>query len=226
MNLIFGIVVTALSWVACWELSSLTGLNLYVPMALAWALWAAVYSKRRELVRYERVFPLEPIALFVSILLAWPFALPWFLRLERKARLGQLQPSPRPSRTKYVLLAVAVAGSVAVFGGMTLMNHSGLFAPLIVLQQAFAHERAMNMNLSGGELTLSIPNSPIAPTDTAARHLEAYRLAAIAAQALDTFPTISGIGVRYMHVGGTAGLTITRSEDSYYWSMAELRASP
>jgi hypothetical protein len=103
------------------------GRDLYWPMAAAGDLWAARDPKTHNLQRFERVFPLEPRALFVAVLLLWPVAFHWYLRLKDLAVRGELQEPRHPSRSKYALLALAIALPLAWYGGTRLVGGMDLF---------------------------------------------------------------------------------------------------
>jgi hypothetical protein len=189
-------------------------------MAAAWALWAASDSKTHGLKRFERVFPLEPRALFFTVLLVWPIALPWYFRLKDKALLGLLTEPRGPSRTKYVLLAFVLLGALVTIGASLAFRASPTFRALAHVQQAVqtATQDPIRVTLtSDATLTLSIVNSTLVASDHVGREAMGRRLAAIAAENLGTLSSVREIRVEFLSYHATAGLQVTRSEDSFRW---------
>lgn len=82
--------------------------------ALGGALWAAWQSRKYQLERFERVFPLEPLPLGITVLFLFPLTFPWFLRLRHKALRGRLPLRTRPSRIRLVLIGIVVVGGLAL----------------------------------------------------------------------------------------------------------------
>jgi hypothetical protein len=76
------------------------------------AIWAVCQSRKYQLARFERLFPLEPLPLGITVLLHFPFTFPWFLRLRHRALRGQLPLRTGPSRLRLVLVGVVVAGGL------------------------------------------------------------------------------------------------------------------
>jgi hypothetical protein len=98
-----------LTWLILWLASLLPafGHTLVWPATAVAALWVYHDAREHELVRYERVFPLDPVGAALAVLIAAPFSFPWFLRLRWKALRGDLTESRGPSRAKFILLGVA-----------------------------------------------------------------------------------------------------------------------
>ena len=95
----------------------------WVAAALA-GLWSAMQSRKYMLQRFERVFPLEPLALGITVTLLFPFAFPWFLRLRHRALRGRLPLRTRPSRLRIVLLVLVIGGGLLMQVGYSLLRRS------------------------------------------------------------------------------------------------------
>ncbi len=95
----------------------------WVAAALA-GLWSARQSRKYMLQRFERVFPLEPLALGITVTLLFPFAFPWFLRLRHRALRGRLPLRTRPSRLRIVLLVLVIGGGLLMQVGYSLLRRS------------------------------------------------------------------------------------------------------
>jgi hypothetical protein len=221
VGLFLGFGLMLISWLVCLGLSTALGLDLYWPMTGAWAIWAALDSRRLKLDRFERVFPLQPMPLAFSVFFLWPISLPWYIHLRAKAESGNLTQPPGPSRARYVLVAVAAAVPIIALGSGFLVNHSRTFSPLRAAQMALSHEpQVMRLNYNtSGTLTLTVQNSTM-PSN--AREAEAHRLASLLAAAVDSFHSVKAVSVGFVKVTGTAGLTYTRAEGRYGWPMTQL----
>lgn len=92
--------------------------------ALLAGVWSASQSKKYMLQRFERVFPLEPLALGISVTLLFPVAFPWFLRLRHKALRGRLPLRTRPSRLRIALIVVAIGGGLLMQLGWSLLRRT------------------------------------------------------------------------------------------------------
>ena len=115
------------SWLVCWGLFTALGVNLYWPMVAAWAIWAALDARRLQLERFERVFPLQSLPLAISVLFLWPISLPWYIHLRTKAAAGRLTQPQRASRARYVLVGLAAAVPLIVFGSNLLLSRGSIF---------------------------------------------------------------------------------------------------
>jgi hypothetical protein len=229
VRLIFGFGIVALSWLLCAGLSALVGWDLYWPMAAAWAWWAAMDARAHGLQRFERVFPLEPRALLFTVLLVWPLALPWYLRLKNQAMLGQLREVSRPSRAKYALVAAMIVLTVGGYGVVRTLSRSNLFRGVMAVAEAVQSQTrdAVNVTLNAnGGLTVTIYNSAIGVADLAAREREARRLATVAANAIPPEQRVEHITVRFASRTARMGVTWTAPEQHFDWSIEELRTPP
>jgi hypothetical protein len=227
--LLFAFFVVGISLLACFGLSTLVGRDLYWPMAAAWALWAARDAKAHNLQRFERVFPLEPRALFVAVLLLWPVALPWYLRLKNLAVLGVLQEPRRPSRSKYALLAVAIMLPLAWYGGTRLVGGMDLFQDVRKVQAAVAATGttdAVSVTLhTNGTVTIMVQNSATSPAQPMEREALARRLASAAVGALPNSTNVRTVSVQFTSVERRGGITVTRPEHVFNWPASELRGA-
>jgi hypothetical protein len=225
--LLFAFFVVGISMLACFGLSTLVGRDLYWPMAAAWALWAARDAKLHNLRRFERVFPLEPGALFVAVLLLWPVALPWYLRLKDLAVLGVLQEPKHPSRSKYALLAVAIVLPLAWYGATRLVRGMDLFQDVRKMQAAVAATGTtdtVSVTLhTNGNVTISIQNSATSQAEAMEREALARRLALAAVEALPDSTKVRTVSVQFTSVERRGGITITRPEVVFTWPASDLR---
>lgn len=126
-------------------------------VALGGALWAAWQSRRHGLQQFERVFPLEPLALGATVLFLFPVTFPWFLRLRHKALRGRLPVRTRPSRLRLALLIVAIAGGLVLNIGYGVLRRT---APWKSLEAGSRQLRAM----AGGALTYELREGALAIT--------------------------------------------------------------
>jgi hypothetical protein len=227
--LLFGFFVVGISLLACFGLSTLVGHDLYWPMAAAWALWGARDAKAHDLQRFERVFPLEPRALFVAVLLLWPVALPWYLRLKDLANHGVLSEPRRPSRSKYALLAVAIMLPLAWYGGTRLVGDTDLFQDVRKMQAAVVATGttdAISVTLhTNGNVTITIQNSGTSSTQPMERETMARRLASAAVGALPNSTNLRTVSVQFTSVKQRGGITIRTPEHVYHWNASELRGT-
>jgi hypothetical protein len=92
--------------------------------AAAGAAWAVSQSRKYRLERFERVFPLEPLPLGVTVLFLFPVTFPWFLRLRYKALRGRLPLRTAPSRVRLVLIGVVIVGGLALNIGFGILRRT------------------------------------------------------------------------------------------------------
>jgi hypothetical protein len=92
--------------------------------AAAAALWAVHQSRKYQLQRFERVFPLEPLPLGVTVLFLFPVTFPWFLRLRYKALRGRLPLRKGPSKLRLVLIGVVIVGGLALNIGFGVLRRT------------------------------------------------------------------------------------------------------
>jgi len=195
-------------------------------MAALWGGWAAVDSHRRDLRRYERVFPLEPWALFAAVTIMWPVALPWYLRLRRRIDTGRLREPLRPSRTRYVLVALAFLGPLAVLALPRLMRHMPLLSNLGPVEQAARASAGEPVEVSlqsGGTLTITV----LHPADARELHEErmatARRIGEAVVQAAGPKASFRRVRVAFAMVSGPPGMRSSQVGDVFEWTVAELR---
>jgi hypothetical protein len=219
MALLAAFIVTGILGLLCAWLSSIVGFDLYWLLVAACALWAAADSRAHGFKRFERVFPLEPTALFFTMLVLWPIAFPWYLNLKNKALQGLLKEPTRPSRAKYVLVGLAVLGGLSTIGFYVAFRASPTLRALATLDQAVqvGTQDPVRASLSlGGTLTLSVLNSATPASDHAGRAATARRLASLAAQNLGSL-TVHEIDVQFLSDHERGGVRVTRTEDSFGW---------
>lgn len=123
MPLYFGIPFTLLILIVASQMRIGNITLEWVAAALA-GLWSAMQSRKYMLQRFERVFPLEPLALGLTVTLLFPIAFPWFLRLRYRALRGRLPLRTRPSRLRIVLLVLVIAGGLLMQFGYGLLRRT------------------------------------------------------------------------------------------------------
>jgi hypothetical protein len=221
-----GFLLVIVSFFGCLWLSGLVGIDLYWPMAALWGAWAAIDAKRHDLKRYERVFPLEPWALLVAVTVMWPVALPWYLRLRHRVRTGRLQAPTRPSRARYVLVALAF---LLPFGALALPK---LLEQLPSARQLQPLERAatsvagepVNVSLdSDGTLTLTVFHRPDPRELHEERRDVAHRIAEAVVEANDDPEAFRIVTVAFVVVEGPPGMTVTHVGDVFHWRVSDLQ---
>jgi hypothetical protein len=219
-----GFLLVALSFVGCLWLSGIVGIDLYWPMAALWGGWAALDSHRHDLKRYERVFPLEPWALLAAVTIMWPVALPWYLRLRRRIRTGRLKLPTRPSRTRYVLVALAFLGPLAVLALPKLMDRIPMAADLSAVERAAsdaAHEPVEVSLHSSGTLTVTVLHQADPREIREERLALAREIAEAVTAAAGPGPSFKRVRVGFAIVA--PGARQPSLGDVFEWTVAELR---
>lgn len=143
--------------------------------ALAGALWAVWQSRRYQLERFERVFPLEPLPLGVTVFFLFPFTFPWFLRLRHKALRGRLPLRTRPSRLRLALIGIVVVGGLAINLAVGFLRRAEPWKKIetSMLELQAAAGGMVNYEVRGSVVTLTVENEslyradPIVQRDTA-----------------------------------------------------------
>ena len=210
----------------CLWLSGLTGFDLYWPMAAGWGAWSAFESHRLDLKRYERVFPLEPWALLAAVTIMWPVSLPWFLRLRHRILTGRLRLPTRPSRTRYVLVALAVMAPLAVLALPKLIERMPIVGELAPIERAVATaagEPVQVSLLAGGTLTLTVLHRADERELHEERMALAREIAEAAVAASGPRPSYKRVRVAFATLAGAPGAQSTVTGDQFEWTVAELR---
>ena len=195
-------------------------------MVLAWGGWAGVQSTRHGLARYERVFPLEPWALVVAVTLAWPVALPWFLRLRHRILTGRLQAPLRPSRARYALVACALLlphGAHALPKLLEQLPWARELAPIERAATTVAGEPVHVALESGGALTITVLHAPVEGELHEERADVAHRIAEAVVLAAGEKPSFRLVRIAFATVRGPPGMTVSSVDDVFEWPVAELR---
>ena len=204
----------------------MTGIDLYWPMAGLWGIWAGLDSHRRDLKRYERVFPLEPWALLAAVTVMWPVALPWYLRLRHRVATGRLKVPARPSRARYVLVALAFIGPLAVLALPKVMSHVPVLGDIAPIQRAASEAAGEPVDVSlvsGGTLTITVLHQLDARELHEERMAVARRVAESAVSAAGAKPSFRRVRVAFATVEGAPGMRETTLVDAFEWTVAELR---
>lgn len=195
-------------------------------MAGLWGAWAGLDSHRLDLKRYERVFPLEPWALFAAVTVMWPVALPWYLRLRRRVLTGRLEVPTRPSRARYVLVALAFIGPLAVLALPKVMSHIPVLGDLGPIERAAAQAAGEPVDVSlvsGGTLTITVLHQADARELHEERMAVAHRIAESVVQAAGAKPSFRRVRIAFATMQGPPGMRETTVGDVFEWTVAELR---
>jgi hypothetical protein len=220
-----GFLVVLLSFLGCLWLSGVVGIDLYWPMTALWGAWAAIDAKRRDMRRYERVFPLEPWALLVAVTVMWPVALPWYLRLRHRVRTGRLAVPLRPSRARYVLVGLAFLLPLAALALPTLLEQLPSARYLQPLERAASHAAGEPVNVSldsDGTLTLTVLHRPEPGELHEERRDMAHRIAVAVVEANDDPDAFRVVTVAFAVVQGPPGMTVRHVDDVFHWRVSDL----
>lgn len=204
-------------------LSQLVGHDLYWPMTIGWGLWAAADARTNGMKRYERVFPLDPLALSLAVVVLFPVALPWYLRLKNRAVLGLLAEPTRPSRAKWVIVGGAVAASLGATLFWFSFTRSGTYQTLMGVVAAVQDATPEQVNVTihtGGEMTITVLNTAVAAPD---RQAAAHRLAVAAIGRIPRSSHVTIVRVQFQEVAARAGVTFRQTQHSFSWTVADLR---
>ena len=220
-----GFLVVILSFLGCLWISGMVGIDLYWPMAALWGAWAAIDAKRRDMRRYERVFPLEPWALLVAVTVMWPVALPWYLRLRHRVRTGRLKAPLRPSRARYVLVGLAFLLPFGALALPKLLDQLPWARQLQPLERAASNVAGEPVHVSldsDGTLTLTVMHRPAQGELHEERRDVAHRIATAVVEASGDPDAFHVVTVAFAVIQGPPGMTVTRVEDVFHWRVRDL----
>lgn len=197
-------------------------------VALGGALWAAWQARKYRLEQFERLFPLEPLPLGVTVFFLFPITFPWFLRLRYKALRGRLPLRTRPSRLRLVLIGLVVVGGLVLNIGYGVLRRT---APWQRLEKGTQELQAATGGLvtyeeRDGRLKLTIENAALYRLAPAVQRDTAM---AIARKAIDVFRSSFGpfmkdldtVEVRFIYYPGSRLEPPTESP-SYRFAVSEL----
>lgn len=174
MPLYLGVPFTILLLVVAGNLR-IGNVSLEWAAALGGALWAVWQSRKYQLERFERVFPLEPLPLGITVFFVFPLTFPWFLRLRYKALRGRLPLRTRPSRLRLALIVVVIAGGLALNLAFGFLRRTEPWKALETSVQELqtAAGGLVNYEVRDGVLHLTVENAslyradPVVQRDTA-----------------------------------------------------------
>jgi hypothetical protein len=195
-------------------------------MAALWGLWASWDSRRKDFKRYERVFPLEPWALFVAVTVVWPVALPWYLRIRRRILTGRLKVPTRPSRTRYVLVALAFLAPLMVLALPKAMERIPMLGDVAPIEQAAARAAGEPVEVSlhsNGTVTITVLHRADPREVYEERMALAHDIAVAVVQADSAGPSFRRVRVAFASVTGPPGRQGAEVNDVFEWTVAELR---
>jgi hypothetical protein len=222
MPLILGIPFTVfLAMLVAW-LSNRLGLDLYWALVAASGVWAWLDSRRHRLERYERIFPLEPLAAGFSVALAWPVAFPWYLRLRHRALTGRLDATGGRRRHTGLVLALGAAGIVAA-GFLLWLPHSiGSISAVSRQLQLVTNDVVEVSIFNGRELTITVINSAIPAEDEEGQRHQAWRLAREASGAYAPRRGLKLVKVRYIRREQVGSRVDAEEEARFEWLVSAL----
>lgn len=226
MDLLVALTVTVALALATVLLSGWTGVELWLPMIVLTALWAARDARRLDMRRYERVFPLDPLALGLAVLLAWPVSFPWYLRLRRRARRGALEVRTRPSRLRYVVLGISMLAGLALALAPMLLRRMGMTPESVLVLMAVVEEtdeRVMVRQADDTTLAIRVGLRDTVTIDYWTQEAEARHLATVAAEALPADTRTRSVHLSYVLEAQLFARAIPRDARQFRWALAELR---
>lgn len=110
MPLRLGIPVTIILLIGCLFLSYALNVGMYWPLVVVMTVLSLREANELELRQYQTMFALPPVGLAAVLLLAWPIAFPWFLRIRHRILTERLPRGTAPVGKG----AYALAGLVGV----------------------------------------------------------------------------------------------------------------
>jgi hypothetical protein len=214
------------TWLAVLGVSALVLFNVYWAAALGWALWAQADTRAHDLQRYERVFPLEPVALFFTMLFAWPVALPCYFHIKDQVLEGRRSLSTGRSRAKYAFLTLVVLAGAAGIGVTAWARYSPTMRGLMRVSdrmRVVTHDQLRVELTSDHRALITVVNSQLPANDAAARAGQARQLAVVFAASADSTWSVDEVAVAFATDSDTVGFANEQKDQSYAWPLAELR---
>jgi hypothetical protein len=190
------------------------------------ALWAARDARVRDMRRFERVFPLDPLALGLAIVIGWPVSFPWYWRLRRKAKRGALAVRTRPSRLRFVVLGLSMlAGLAAALLPLGLrrlgMTQETTMALMAIMRET--DDRVMVRQANDTVLAITVGLRDSLPVAASVLEAEGRLLATVAAEALPPETTCRVITLTYVPDVGLVPTAVPASAPRFAWHILELR---
>jgi hypothetical protein len=228
MRLRFGLPLMVVMWIAMMSLSYAISVSIYWPVVAVIALFCTRDSLRLGIAHYPTSFALPPLGLFVVLTVAWPIAFPWYLRVRRKVKTGELQPgTPTVGWAGYALAAAAAL--VAVLGMWTTkrVQSSPLIATLTTTAQSISDACYVDLNVqvrNDNTLQLILPPHFMRPKN----ENEAYarRLAWFARRVHPNADSLRAIDVLFLEVTRRGDVTTRRELARFGFWPRQLAVAP
>jgi hypothetical protein len=159
----------------------------------------------------------------------WPVALPWYLRLRRRVSTGRLVAPTRPSRARYVLVALAFLLPLGALALPKLLEQLPSARQLQPLERAATNVAGEPVNVSldsDGTLTLTIFHRPEPGELHEERRDVAHRIAEAVVEANDDPTAFRVVTVAFAMVEGPSGMTVSHVGDVFHWRVSDLQRRP
>jgi hypothetical protein len=228
MRLRFGLPLMLLIWLATMALSYAISVPIYWPVVGAIALFCTRDAMRLDIPNYPTSFALPPLGILVVIAVAWPIAFPWYLRVRRLVRIGELQPgAPRIGWLGYGL--AAASGAVAVLSIMATnkMKNSPLVATLTTTAQSVADACFLDLTVNiHNRRTLQLVLPPRFLLSQNEREAFSRRVAMAARRSYPNGDSLRAIDVIFMEVTQRGNVTQRREHASFAFTPRQLDIQP
>ena len=217
----FGIPLSLALLVLVYMAQDYSPVEPYYIMAGVLALWAAIDSFRLKVSDHTSSPLASPVGLLVWMALAWPLALPWYLKVRYLVQNGES--ADKAGGLGSIRLAMyGIVAVVAIGGGMVV-------AAFPSLKNMFLLSREMSSQFGGSvkmeetanrELILTMDQDRVA--DSAANERFARRVAMFARTHFVGADSLKSIEVVLAKVKSVGPATVTTTNGRYKWTIAEL----
>jgi hypothetical protein len=197
----------------------------YYVMAGVLALWAVIDSIRLKVTQHTSSQLATPVGLIVWMALAWPIALPWYLKVRYLVANGESL--DKVGGTLGIRLAFYGIFVLVVAGGVVAFKFFPQLKNMLLFSRQVGEQFGGSVNVSAnntGQLVLTM--SQERPADSAANARFARRVAMFARTHYDGADSLKTIEVVLQQAKSDGAVTVTRSNGRYKYTIAELSGAP
>lgn len=217
----FGIPLTFALLLGVYMAQSISPVEPYYIVAALLAVWAAVDSFRLKVSEHTSSVLASPVGILVWMAVAWPIALPWYLKVHYLVANGESL--DKAGGTASIRLALYGFFAILVIGGVAALTFFPQLKNVFLFTKELSDQFGGGVNVNAntkGELILTLDQDR--PDDAVANERFARRVAMFARTHYVGADSLKSIEVVLKEVHTVGPATVSQTHGRYKWTLAEL----